>query len=95
MEDKNAQVRKIKDKVRLLKSEYNNLVKENIELKAQNTQMINQLMDQDKKIDEIQNKNINLQLSRALGKGIAEADLKQRLDEYIGEIEATIAQLKD
>jgi predicted nuclease with TOPRIM domain len=96
MEDKNVQIRKIKDRIKSLTAAFSALKQENTELKTRNAELARQLSEHDKKMEEIQNKNINLQVSRALGKGGAgETDLRHRLDEYIGEIEAVIAHLKD
>jgi septal ring factor EnvC (AmiA/AmiB activator) len=96
MEQKNVQIRLIKEKLRLILNELAAIKKDNEQLKAENARLINDLKEHDKKLEEFQNKDINLQLSRVLGKGVAgESGLRQRLDEYIGEIEATIAHLKD
>jgi predicted nuclease with TOPRIM domain len=96
MEDTNAQLNQIKLRIKSLVAKFKQIEIEKDRLLQQNETLTASLAERDKKIEEIQNKNINLQISRALGKGGAgEADLKQRLDEYIKEIEATIAHLKD
>ena len=95
MEDANVKIVQVKQKVKTLVSRYNKLKTDMDRLEEENETLKAELAGRDKKIEEIQNKNINLQISRALGKGGAgEADLKQRLDEYIMEIDATIAHLK-
>jgi len=96
MEENNARIAQIKQEIKSLVSRYSKLRQEHGALLEKNAELARLLTERDKKIEDIQNKNINLQLSRALGKsGTGETDLKHRLDEYILEIEAAIAHLKD
>jgi len=96
MEDTNAKLKLVKTRIKTIVTDYKRLKTEKDRLAEQNEALSLALQERDKKIEEIQNKNLNLQLSRALGKGDAgETDLRHRLDEYIREIEATIAHLKD
>ena len=97
MEGPNEQIKEIKLKIRNLTRHYQELKIENEQLLKRNNQLSTDLNDMDKKIADIQNKNINLQISRALEKGGTEKStgFKQMLDEYIMEIESVIAHLKD
>src|ERR1039458_6614081 len=97
MEGPNEQIKEIKLKIRNLTRHYQELKIENEQLLKRNNQLSTDLNDMDKKIADIQNKNINLQISRALEKGGTKKStgFKQMLDEYIMEIESVIAHLKD
>jgi predicted nuclease with TOPRIM domain len=97
MEGPNEQIKDIKVKIRNLTRHYQQLKIENEQLIGRNDQLNKDMNDRDKKIADIQNKNINLQISRALEKGGTEKStgFKQMLDEYIMEIESVIAHLKD
>ncbi len=97
MEDQNKRISEIRQKIGRLVKQYDQLKKDNNGLREANLRLSEALESAHKKIEEIQNKDINLHLSRALENGEAEntAGLKQRLDEYIREIEAVIAFLKD
>ncbi len=97
IENQNSRIGEIKKKIARLSVQYLQLKSENKSLDIENKRLLDELGAANKKIEEIQNKDINLHLSRALeedGAGKA-ADLRQRLDEYIREIEAVIALLKD
>ena len=96
-ENQNIRLGEIKKKIGKLSKEYLQLKSDNKSLNSENERLLSELAGLNKKIEEIQNKDINLHLSRALeedGAGKA-ADLRLRLDEYIREIEAVIALLKD
>lgn len=96
MENPNLLIRSVKEKIKRIVAENKALTEAREKLESENKKLALTLAERDKKIEEIQNKNINLQLSRVLGNGFAgESDLRQRLDEYIGEIDATIAHLKE
>jgi predicted nuclease with TOPRIM domain len=69
-----------------LKAEKNKLLDENIHLRTA-------LDAEKKKVTELENKNINLQLSGKFSGGDNDA-LKQKLDEMIKEIDTCIAQWK-
>jgi len=97
MENQNIRIGEIKKKINKLTRQYLQLKSENNSLSKENERLTGELYGLNKKIEELQNKDINLHLSRALEDGGAgkSADLTQRLDEYIKEIEAVIAFLKD
>jgi len=97
MEDQNKRISEIRQKTGRLVKQYNQLKEDNNGLREAYNKLSEDLAEAHKKIEEIQNKDINLHLSRALENGEAgeAAGLKQRLDEYIREIEAVIAFLKD
>ncbi len=97
MEDQNKRISDIRQMTGRLVKQFKELRKENNSLKEANMQLKATLDEAHKKIEEIQNKDINLHLSRALehGEERDEAGLRQRLDDYIREIEAVIAFLKD
>ena len=96
-ENQNIRLGEIKKKIGKLSKEYLQLKSDNKSLNSENERLLSELAGLNKKIEEIQNKDINLHLSRALedGKAGDAADLRQRLDEYIREIDAVIAFLKD
>ena len=97
IENQNIRIGEIKKKVSKISKQYLQLKSENKSLADENERLLGELAGLNKKIEEIQNKDINLHLSRALEEDGAgkSADLKQRLDEYIREIDAVIALLKD
>jgi|GEM_PF-4522390 len=97
MENQNIRIGEIKKKINKLTRQFLLLKSENSSLFKENERLTGELDSLNKKIEELQNKDINLHLSRALEDGGAEksAGLRQRLDEYISEIEAVIAFLKD
>ena len=97
MEGANEQIREIKLKIRNMTRHYQQLKIENEQLVSKNKELEGDLTARDKNIADIQNKNINLQISRTLEKGGKDktAGFRQMLDEYIKEIEAVIAHLKD
>jgi len=97
MENHNVRIGEIKKKVNRITRQFIELKVENESLIKENERLLGQLEVLNKKIEEIQNKDINLHLSRALEDGRAgeATDLRQRLDEYIREIEAVITFLKD
>jgi predicted nuclease with TOPRIM domain len=95
MSDLGKQLADIKQKLRRfillfnqIKAERNSLLEENLNLR-------NALDDEKKKVAELENKNINLQLSgKFAGSAGDNAALKQKLDEFIKEIDTCIAQWK-
>jgi len=97
IENQNIRIGEIKKKVSKLTRQIIGLKTENEGLIKTNETLLEELAVLNKKIEEIQNKDINLHLSRALEEDGAgkSADLRQRLDEYIREIEEVIAFLKD
>ena len=97
MENQNIRIGEVKKKINKLTRQFSQLKSENNSLSKENERLAGELDRLNKKIEELQNKDINLHLSRALEDGEAgrAVDLKQRLDEYIREIEAVIAFLKD
>jgi predicted RNase H-like nuclease (RuvC/YqgF family) len=96
-ENQNIRIGEIRKKIGKLSKEHFQLKSENKSLSSENERLLGELAELNKKIEEIQNKDINLHLSRALEEDGAgkSADLRQRLDEYIREIDTVIAFLKD
>ena len=97
IENQNIRIGEIRKKIGKLSKEFLELKTQNKSLISENERLLGELAMLNKKIEEIQNKDINLHLSRALeedGAGKAD-DLRQRLDEYIREIDNCIAMLND
>jgi len=97
MKDQNTRIAEIRKKISGLMQQYSSLKTENDSLSHDNQILKEELAELHKKFEEIQNKDINLHLSRALEDGGTGevSGIRQKLDEYIREIDTVIAFLKD
>ncbi len=74
---------------------YNQTKAEKLSLLEENLGLKQALAEEKKKVAELENKNINLQLSGKFAGGAGDNEaLKQKLDEFIKEIDTCIAQWK-
>lgn len=68
---------------------------ENRKLQEENQRLQQRVEMLNKKVEELENKNLNLQITRSVDSSSADnTDFKQRLDEFIQEIDECIARIK-
>lgn len=95
MSDLAKQLGDIKQKLRRFILLYNQAKAERIALLEENLNLKAELSEEKKKVAELENKNINLQLSgKFAGAAGDNGALKQKLDEFIKEIDTCIAHWK-
>jgi regulator of replication initiation timing len=96
MSELNRQLDQIKQDLKKLVHLYNALKVENQRLLSDNAGLHATLDDQAKKIEELENKNLTLQISKTVaGDKLNNAALKQKLNEFIKEIDDCLAHLKE
>jgi predicted nuclease with TOPRIM domain len=96
MTDFHAELQKLRRNTDKLLAQLKRLKSENQALSEENERLHGEKKDASKKIGDLENKNINLQLSKTLEGGRSvDAALRQRLDELIKEIDDCITHLKD
>jgi regulator of replication initiation timing len=94
MEDLRAELQRIRNSVTQLVTAYQVLKMENTRLRMMNSELTAAVDEERKKNEDLENKNLNLQLTRSFGKDTKEKDgLRQRLDELIREIETCITHM--
>ena len=94
MADLSFEMQKMKINLEKLFKAYEKLSEENKRLKQQNEAYTSEMSEARKKNEDLANKNINLQLTRSIGKGTAENEsLKRKLDALISDIDSCIAFL--
>ena len=96
MQDINSQFEVITQKVRSLTGIIQELQVKHDNLQKENTKSLGENMELNKKIEELENKNLNLQLlQKASDEEKAGTEvLKKRLDAFITEIDECITRIK-
>ena len=96
MQDINSQFEVITQKVRSLTGIIQELQVKHDNLQKENTKSLEENMELNKKIEELENKNLNLQLlQKASDEEKAGTEvLKKRLDAFITEIDECITRIK-
>ena len=96
MSELNRQLDQIKQDLKKLVHLYNALKTENQRLLSDNAGLCATVDDQAKKIEELENKNLTLQISKTVaGDKLNNTALKQKLNEFIKEIDDCLAHLKE
>lgn len=94
MADLSFEAQRLKYNLEKLLKAYGKLKEENKRLRQEQQGLSGALEEERKKNEDLEKKNLNLQLTRSYGKGTAENEsLKNRLDELIKEIDSCIDHL--
>ena len=96
MSDLSSKLKKIKQGIKQLTGQVSQLSGERDSLREENARIKLEMVELRKRVDDLENKNLNLHLTGRFGEDEADgkASLKRRLDEYIQELDECIARLK-
>jgi chromosome segregation ATPase len=90
----NLELQALERKVRLLLSQYESIKKDNLELKQRNRQLEEQLKAREHQLTDFQNKFKISTIAKSIESGEEEIkEVKQRINDYIKEIDKCIYQL--
>lgn len=86
-------VNNIAEKARKLIAKHNDLIAENIELKAKQKNLLESLENQNKLIEQLKEKNRNLKIAKSVKLEEGNGEVKNKIDELVREIDKCIGLL--
>jgi predicted nuclease with TOPRIM domain len=93
MSDLKGRLNEIKEKIRQLIIDKDNLVNENIQLNKKNEELLGKIKEQELEISELINKNNYIKISQSVKQSEGNEDVKNKIDELVREIDNCIRLL--
>ena len=93
MSDHKGRLNEIKEKIRQLIIDKDNLANENTRLMQQNKELLDRIEEKRKEIRELKNKNNYIKISQSVKQSEGNADVKNKIDELVREIDNCIGLL--
>jgi hypothetical protein len=93
MSDLKGRLNEIKEKIRQLIIDKDNLANENIRLNKKNEELLGKTKEQEIEISELINKNNYIKISQSVKQSEGNEDVKNKIDELVREIDNCIRLL--
>jgi predicted nuclease with TOPRIM domain len=93
MSDLKGRLNEIKEKIRQLIIDKDNLANENIQLNKKNEELLGKTKEQEIEISELINKNNYIKISQSVKQSEGNEDVKNKIDELVREIDNCIRLL--
>jgi hypothetical protein len=93
MSDLKGRLNEIKEKIRLLILDKDNLANENFQLNKKNEELLGKIKEQEIKISELINKNNYIKISQSVKQSEGNEDVKNKIDVLVREIDNCIGLL--